>query len=407
MKKNLKALFIIQTLNKAGYTAYFAGGAPRDFLLNMPIDDIDIATSATPDEVIRLFEKTIPVGISFGIVIVVIEEAQFEVATFRQDLGYQDGRRPREVKFCQAEEDAKRRDFTINGMFYDPLKDEILDFVGGKDDLQKKLVRAIGSPEERFKEDRLRMIRAARFAAYLDFEIEKNTKKAIQLYASDLFPHVSIERVWQEFLKAEKKQKLPPMLLLLSKLGLLTVVFPQLSKIGAEKLKEKVADLFSFPKKTPLIIKILKLLSPLPLSSRLEICDKFKLSNQEKKLVEFTFLAEELFTAEEPKKKDLAHFLADTRSDLILKVLASQRTDRESFLKKYEKTKIELLPFIQRIVEHKPVVTSDHLKALGIPPGKTMGLLLKKAEEIAIEENLAHPAPIIDRLKKLDLWPKT
>src|SRR5262249_42065141 len=154
-----QARTIVETLTRAGYIAYYAGGWVRDLLLGHPSDDIDIATNAPPAVVQQLFANTVPIGLAFGIVLVLIEGREYEVATFRSDVGYTDGRRPSHVHFTSAKEDAKRRDFTINGMFYDPLKQEVLDYVEGKEDLEKKLIRAIGDPHERIREDRLRMIR--------------------------------------------------------------------------------------------------------------------------------------------------------------------------------------------------------------------------------------------------------
>lgn len=144
---------IIEKLYQHGYLAYFAGGWVRDFLLGHPSSDIDIATSATPREIESLFSKTIPVGAQFGIVVVIEKKHQFEVATFRKDAEYKDGRRPISIELASPEEDAKRRDFTINGMFYDPIQRRILDYVNGQEDLNLGIIRAIGNPHERFLED--------------------------------------------------------------------------------------------------------------------------------------------------------------------------------------------------------------------------------------------------------------
>src|SRR6185437_5720237 len=163
------ATHIVKRLVEAGHLAYFAGGWVRDFLLNHPSDDIDIATSASVEEIQALFPKTIPVGIAFGIVIVVEKGHQFEVATFRKDRGYVDGRRPTGIDPASPEEDAQRRDFTLNGMFYDPLQKKVLDFVSGQEDLKKGIIRAIGNPHERFLEDRLRMMRAVRYGTRFGF----------------------------------------------------------------------------------------------------------------------------------------------------------------------------------------------------------------------------------------------
>src|ERR1700760_1761005 len=162
---SLVAAKLVRRLRESGFIAYFAGGCLRDALLRKQPKDIDIATDAEPDDVQKLFARTVAVGVKFGVVRVLEGGFEFEVATFRSDGGYLDGRRPVSVTFSSPEEDAKRRDFTINGMFYDPLADEVVDFVGGKSDLEHRLVRAIGNPDERFSEDHLRLFSAGRFAA--------------------------------------------------------------------------------------------------------------------------------------------------------------------------------------------------------------------------------------------------
>lgn len=146
-----QAFVIVDTLSKAGFIAYYAGGWVRDLLLQHPSDDIDIATNAPPETIQALFPHTVPLGIAFGIVLVIIDHHGYEVATFRKDIDYKDGRRPNRIEFATAMEDAKRRDFTINGMFYDPLEEKILDYVGGQEDLQKKIIRAIGNPHKELK----------------------------------------------------------------------------------------------------------------------------------------------------------------------------------------------------------------------------------------------------------------
>ncbi|HEX5035421.1 MAG TPA: CCA tRNA nucleotidyltransferase, partial [bacterium] len=225
MEEHPQARQIVETLAKAGFVAYYAGGWVRDFLLQHPSDDIDIATNAPPETIQALFPHTIPIGIAFGIILVIIDGHQYEVATFRQDLDYKDGRRPSRIAFSTAAEDAKRRDFTINGMFYDPLKGEILDFVGGQKDLKQGLIRAIGNPHERIREDRLRMIRAIRLACRFRFQIEPETEQAIRAHALELLPAVAIERIVQELEKAHAFGTLRPTLIQLHDFGLLTPIF--------------------------------------------------------------------------------------------------------------------------------------------------------------------------------------
>ncbi|MCK5346782.1 MAG: CCA tRNA nucleotidyltransferase, partial [Candidatus Heimdallarchaeota archaeon] len=180
MSLQQEALKIIDKLQAVGFTAYFAGGSVRDMLLNINPSDIDIVTNATPSEISQLFVNSRHVGAAFGVVIVKVREHKFEVATFRKDKEYFDGRHPEGIEFTSAKEDAKRRDFTVNGMFYDPVSKEVIDFVGGRKDLENGVLRAIGDAEERFSEDYLRLIRAIRFAARLGFKIEEKTWNSIR-----------------------------------------------------------------------------------------------------------------------------------------------------------------------------------------------------------------------------------
>src|SRR5438067_13328797 len=163
---------VLRGLREAGHVAYFAGGCVRDVLLGLEPKDYDVATDAHPQKVRSLFRSTAAVGQAFGVILVRLGKSVVEVATFRSDGRYVDGRRPEDVRFTTAEEDAKRRDFTINGLFFDPLEDRVIDYVGGQEDLTARRLRAIGDPWQRFEEDHLRLLRAVRFAARFDLEIE-------------------------------------------------------------------------------------------------------------------------------------------------------------------------------------------------------------------------------------------
>lgn len=192
---------IIKKLKAAGHEAYWAGGCVRDMLLGVKPKDFDIVTSAKPDEIERILEHTVPVGKQFGVILTIQNGHHFEVATFRSDAGYTDGRRPDAVIFTTAEDDAKRRDFTINGMFYDPTADKIIDYVGGQKDLEARLIRFIGKPSERIMEDHLRILRAIRLKATLNFQYEPETYQAILKHASLLVSRVSNERIRDELNK--------------------------------------------------------------------------------------------------------------------------------------------------------------------------------------------------------------
>lgn len=194
------ALEILLRLRKAGHEAYVAGGAVRDHLLGRTQSDLDIATSAPPEQVRALFRHTFAVGEAFGVVIVRSRGHDYEVATFREEDEYQDGRRPSQVHYSTAKADVTRRDFTINGMLWDPEHEEVLDWVGGREDIRLRRVRTIGDPDARFGEDRLRMLRALRFCAQLDFELDPATLAAIQRHACHISV-VSLERIRLELEK--------------------------------------------------------------------------------------------------------------------------------------------------------------------------------------------------------------
>src|SRR5437764_2356439 len=218
---------IAAKLREQGHIAYFAGGCVRDMVRKLAPKDIDIATDARPEEVQKLFPRTYAVGAHFGVIVVLENEFQFEVATFRADDVYLDGRRPSAVHFSSAEEDARRRDFTINGMFFDPATNTVIDFIGGRADLEAKLVRAIGEPGQRFAEDRLRLLRAVRFATVLDFTIEAKTWEALREKAASI-TQISAERIRDELVRIF----LSPQRLrgwdLLDESGLLPAILPEL-----------------------------------------------------------------------------------------------------------------------------------------------------------------------------------
>ena len=229
------ATSVVRRLRDHGQVAYFAGGCVRDALLGFRPKDIDVATDARPEKVQELFSRTVPVGAKFGVIRVLENGWEFEVATFRSDGAYLDGRRPETVTFSSAEEDARRRDFTINGMFYDPIADAVVDYVGGQEDLQKKLVRAIGDAQLRFAEDRLRMLRAVRFAATLDFEIDGETWNALRREAKEIIV-VSPERIRDELMKILGDVHRVRGFDLLDASGLLEQILPEVSALkGCEQ----------------------------------------------------------------------------------------------------------------------------------------------------------------------------
>jgi poly(A) polymerase len=261
------ATLIVQTLRDNGFEAYFVGGFVRDLLLvekeggrqnakaesaALPVEtviqtdcsneikhaDIDIATSATPDDVERLFKRTVAVGKQFGVMIVVVRNVQFEVATFRSDGDYLDGRRPCAVHFSSAAEDVKRRDFTINGLLYDPIEEKVIDLVEGMADINKGIIRAIGEPQQRFKEDKLRILRAIRFSNRFNFPIEAVTSSAMNEYVAEL-EQVSMERIRDEFEKMLTGPDPEGALRMLDSYGILAAILPEVAALkGIEQNPE-------------------------------------------------------------------------------------------------------------------------------------------------------------------------
>jgi poly(A) polymerase len=231
------AIKIIRILHEQGHQAYLVGGCVRDMLLGRPVNDHDIATSAAPDEIFALFRKTLKVGAQFGVAMVGLGGQWIEVATFRRDESYTDGRHPDRISPGTMEDDAERRDFTINGMYLDPITDAIIDLVGGKIDLENHLIRAIGDPRKRFEEDRLRILRAVRFAAQLsNFNIEPDTALAVRQFAPQI-TDISAERILEEFRKMLASPGRKIGIKLTDELGLLEHVLPELHALHNQSAK--------------------------------------------------------------------------------------------------------------------------------------------------------------------------
>jgi poly(A) polymerase len=230
-----KALAIIKRLREEGYESYLAGGCVRDTLLGKSPQDYDITTNALPDDIRKIFSQTIPVGAQFGVMLVMIDGQPFEVATFRHDGPYLDGRRPAHVRYGTLEEDILRRDFTVNGMVYDPIEKRVIDIVDGRKDLERRTIRAIGNARERFEEDRLRMVRAVRFAASLGFTIEEQTFRAIRELAPTV-TDISWERIGEETTRILTEGAARKGFELLDSTGLLKVLLPEIEAMkGVEQ----------------------------------------------------------------------------------------------------------------------------------------------------------------------------
>ncbi len=397
---------ICQELRASGHTAYFAGGWVRDYLLGITSSDIDIATDADPDEIVKIFPDHVLVGAQFGVVLVLYGPFQFEVATFRQDVQYKDGRTPSEVILKSSpEEDALRRDFTINGMFFDPVTEKIYDYVGGRADLEKKVVRCIGDARMRFQEDRLRMLRAIRFAHRFGFTIDESTRKAAQELKDTLLPAVSMERIWQELCKMREAPLFKEALLELHTLGLLGVIFPPLKNVTLQTLASRLEGIETLQPHVPVILFLVKLfdIQDEPFVENLH--QYLRASREEGKWID-AYLEIRKLSLENVEPYFLAHLFANSRFEIIFEVLLCPKSAEEKnrLLAWYKKRHHELEFFIHRLRKKEPLVTSKDLLDLGIRPGKEMGMLLQEAEKIAINLHLIQKSEILQKLQQAPLW---
>lgn len=380
------AVDVVVQLRSAGYQALFAGGCVRDLLLGRPAKDFDVATTARPDQVRQLFghKRTVAVGASFGVIMVLGPRAagQVEVATFRKEGEYIDGRHPSTVEFCTPEEDAARRDFTINGMFLDPVENQVLDYVGGQVDLAARVVRAIGDPHQRIREDKLRMLRAVRFAATLDFTLHPVTADAIRLMAADLVV-VSAERIAQEL----KKMLIDPhrrrAIELAEDVRLLHLILPELD------VKERQGDWIDTLRRLEQLkgpsfeLATAALLMSLPARPQVHrICRRLKLSNDETDRI--VWLVEHQSDLDDaacqslaPLKRKLSH---PYRDDLLQLMEADCRA---------RSTSMESVEFCQDFLVKTPaeeinpplLISGDDLVALGMKPGPRFKLVLDKVRD--------------------------
>jgi poly(A) polymerase len=382
-------LSIVTQLRERGFQALFAGGWVRDYLLGKRGVDVDIATDATPQEIAEIFEKTVPVGANFGVMIVVVEGTPYEVATFRRDGNYVDGRHPVTVEFSEACEDAQRRDFTINGMFYDPIENKVIDYVHGQEDLSKKILRAIGNPEARFREDHLRMLRAVRFATRLGFALDPATAAAIQKHADLIAEGVSAERIAQELGKIAQDGNFLDAMQLMSRLGLLQVLFPDAASIP----EQMDSDL-------PLILQLCSLFRDRPGPTWIGLAERLKLSGEERRMAETLTQAHEILSDPEMDAVRWAHFLARPWAEECLEALFCWGGGYPHDQRAVEELIEDLADAVNRIILRQPVVNAGHLLAKGIPPGPELGHWLKEAERVAIEQRLESADDVLEQLPR-------
>jgi poly(A) polymerase len=401
-------MLIVRTLRDAGHVAYFAGGCVRDELLGLTPKDYDVATDATPDIVQKLFRNTLAVGAAFGVVLVRVNRSQIEVATFRTDGKYTDGRRPASVQFTTAEEDARRRDFTINGMFLDPLADGggvVIDYVGGREDLAARRLRAIGIADERFAEDHLRMLRAVRFAARFALTIDPATAAAIGWHAKHL-ARISPERIAEEL-----RAILPPPTRveawqMLWTLGLMPVIFrtlperPTAPLPGDQSLVAHLAvnEPISFPlalgasvldyrRAGALDRAIAPLLDHDPAAISVRACRTLlKISNDESDNLAACLDLGHLFGDELPTVAGVKRFMAKTYSaDAMAMLAAIGNVGDERVRARVGWLRDQFASLAGVDVAPQPLVTGDDLTAAGMRPGPAFKRILDRVYDAQLE----------------------
>lgn len=410
---------IVHTLREHGFVAYLAGGCVRDKLLGHEPKDFDVATSARAHDVQRLFDHTVPVGAQFGVVLVLDGEHQVEVATFRSDGVYLDGRHPTNVRFSDPREDALRRDFTINGMFYDPVTEHVIDYVEGRKDLAAGVIRAIGDPHARFSEDRLRLLRAIRLAARLDFAITEDTFTAIQDLAPTIVD-IAWERIGDEIVKILTQGKARRAFELLSESGLLHAILPEIETMrGVEQSPDFHPEGDVFVHTLLLLDKLDRPTETLALGALLhdvakplcqgrkgeritfyghcergaelavEICQRLKRSRSTWERVEYLVKNHlRVLTAPEMRAATLKRLL---REDGIAELLALARLDALSSsgdLRPYEFCQQKLVELGPEQIAPPRLVTGKDLIVLGLPPGPRFKELLNAVEEAQLEGRL-------------------
>ena len=373
------AIKIIKHLRRNGFEALLAGGCVRDMLLGRAASDYDVTTNARPEDVIKIFKRKLLVGAKFGVVIVLLEGKQVEVATFRTETGYADGRHPATIKFASAAEDASRRDFTINGIFYDPLKKEVIDYVDGQADLKKELIRTIGRPAERFGEDYLRMLRAVRFSTQLGFAIEPQTFSAICSSTKNI-SKISGERIAIELEAILVSSNRSAGVSMLAKSGLAEAIFPG---FAGEKVKLAIKVLSQLRKKSDFPLALACLFASCPVEFAIEKCKVLKLSGSQTRHIKFLLVNRGKLLDEKMSLAQLKLIVSEPYFwDLYELQRAIQKAERRSVaalvtLRKRIKAlgDVELRP--------KPLLDGHALIRLGAVPGPGLGQL---AEEMYIAQ---------------------
>jgi poly(A) polymerase len=392
---------VVSILRRAGHEAWIVGGAVRDMIFGAIPPDYDIATSALPEQIIKLFKKTVLVGVQFGVIRVRLKGFEYEVATFRTDVGYSDGRRPDAVRFTNLFEDVQRRDFSINGLALDPETGEIIDHVGGQQDLNAGVIRAIGDPNQRFSEDHLRPLRAVRFATKTGFQIEKSTLEAIKKHAQSIST-VSNERIAEELCKMCLAPNVGLGIRLLVETGLFSQIFPELSpELAANVLAKALDNLPKSGDENRWIVALAVILWPLGPNQAAEVLKRLRYSN---KVIDEIRATMELGTAIDAAfPKDDAAAKKIVRQSQI-----SQALDALTAIKTAQGLSLDTVDYFSTLASSwtksdlffERLVTGQDALNQGIPPGPKVATALAAVEDAQLNGQVTTKEQALEILKR-------
>ena len=392
------ALWVIRRLRRAGFEALLAGGCVRDMLLGVRPSDYDVATDANPQQVRRLFKRVVMVGAKFGVTMVLRDKRAIEVATFRSDLSYSDGRRPDKVVFSSPREDALRRDFTINGMFMDPVGREVIDYVDGQSDLAKHIVRAIGSPDERFAEDYLRMLRAVRFTARLGFALDRGAARAIRRHAPNI-RSISGERIREELEKMLSGPHSEQAMALTSELGLVEPIFGAVAEEAWRGAMDRLARLAGQRDAT---LSLAAILAGAGAGTIRRLTRHWGASNEMRNtLLWLTRHVDAWQAAAEMPLPDFKRLMAHPAWNQLRKLWRAEelrRTGRDAAGRRAARRASGIDP---RQVRPAPLITGEDLKEMGFREGPPLGRALGALYDLQLAEEIRTRRQAMEQARRL------
>lgn len=428
------AVSVVARLRDAGFGAYIVGGAVRNMLLDLQPKDFDVATSARPEDIARLFSRTLMIGESFGVAVVVQDDVRIEVATFRKDGRYIDFRHPESVQFSSAEEDAKRRDFTINALFYDPVEDRVIDYVDGQRDLENRILRTVGNADDRFQEDALRMMRAVRFARRFDLAIDPDAVQAIQRHAAKL-SRISAERVREELLMILTGPQPGDAIQQMFDLGLLHVILPEVARMHGvaqpveyhpegDVLRHTILCLNNMQQHPSRTLATAVLLhdvgkpptyaekdrirfnehAPVGADMASRICRRLRFSNDERKQIVGLIKDHMRFLdVQKMKRAKLRRYIGKEKFEEDLELHRVDCVSSHGTLDNYYfclQTMKDLANEGQTAAP-PPLITGDDLIAMGIKPGPDFKIILQKAYDSQLEGKVRTREEALEELRSI------